>query len=251
MAIQVNGVQISEDEIHREMQYYPAPSRVEAERQATRALLTRKILLQEAVRTGRLEDEAASIPRGDEDKAIASLLEENVWADEPDEAACRAFYERCGERLLSPHLFEASHILFLAPPDDEQRRTRAGASAQETLAILAKDPSRFEELARERSDCSSAAAGGSLGQLGTGDTVREFEDVLVKLKPGEIHAEPVVTRYGVHVVRLDAFESGRPLPFEAAQPKLRDYLREARWREQFNGYLRELAAGMDVVGFDL
>ena len=251
MAIQVNGVPISEDEIHREMQYHPAASLEAAERQATRALLTRKILLQEAMRTGRLQNEASRILRGDEDKAIASLLEENVWADEPDDTACRAFYERSGERLLSPHLFEASHILFLAPPDDEQRRARAGASAQETLAILAKDPSRFEELARERSDCSSASAGGSLGQLGTGDTVREFEDVLLKLNPGEIHAEPVVTRYGVHVVRLDAFESGRPLPFEAVHTRLRDYLREARWREQFNAYLRELMSDMEVVGFDL
>ena len=251
MAIQVNGVQISEDEIHREMQYHPAPTREVAEGKATRAVLVRKILLQEAVRTGRLVDEASNVPRGDEDKAIASLLEEHVWADEPDEAACRALYARYGDRLLSPHLFEASHILFLAPPDDDQLRTRAGASVREVLALLAKEPGRFEELARERSDCSSAAAGGSLGQLGTGDTVREFEDVLVKLKPGEIHSEPVVTRYGVHVVRLDAFEPGRPLPFEAAHTRLRDYLREAGWRDQFNAYLRELASRMDVIGFDL
>ena len=251
MAIQVNGVQISEDEIYREMQYHPAPSREAAERKATRALVARKILLQEAMRTGRLLEEPSSVARGEEDKAIASLLEENVWAEEPDEAACRELYARWGERLLSPHLFEASHILFLAPPTDEHLRARAGASARETLALLAQDPSRFEELARERSACSSAAAGGNLGQLGTGDTVREFEDVLLKLKPGEIHPEPVATRYGVHVVRLDAFEPGRPLPFESVHARLRDYLREARWREQFNTYLREVASRMDVVGFDL
>ena len=249
--IQVGEVEISDDEIYREMQYHPAASREHAEREAKRALLVRQILLQELLRTGRIAAEGSGKARGDEEATIASLLEEKIRVDEPDEAACRALYQSSGDRLRSPNLFEASHILFLAPVDDEALRAAARAAARETLEQLAADPSRFEDLARQRSDCSSAGAGGSLGQLRPGDTLPEFEGALVELTPGEIRSEPVETRFGLHVVRLDEFAAGRPLSFEAAHAQLRDYLRELRWREQFHSYLSELASQMEIVGFDL
>ena len=253
---QVNEIQVSDDEIHGEMQYHPAASREEAEREASKALLVRQILLQEARRAGYVASEGEGETLGDDDHdsdeaAIARLLEENVRVGEPNEAACRALYERSGDRLRSPNLFEGSHILFLAPSGDEALRTAARAAASETLALLAEDPGRFESLARERSDCSSAGAGGSLGQLHPGDTVPEFEAALAELTPGEIRSEPVETRFGLHVVRLDEFASGRLLSFEGAHDRLRDYLREARWREQFHAYLCELALDMEIVGVDL
>ena len=241
--IQVNEVAISDDEIYREMQYHPSPSREEAEHEAKRALLIRQILLQEATRTGKKND--------DEEAMIGSLLEDNVQVDEPDEAACRALYEQNENPLRSPNLFEGSHILFLAPPDDEPLRAAARTAASETLGLLADDPSCFEDLARERSDCSSASSGGSLGQIQPGDTLPEFEAALAELAPGEIRSEPIETRFGLHIVRLDEFAPGRPLPFEAAQPRLRDYLREARWREQFHTYLCGLASRMEIIGFDM
>ena len=59
-------------------------------------------------------------------------------------------------------------------------------------------------LRGEHSDCGSKASGGALGQLGPGDTVPEFEAALRKLGDGEITAEPVLTRHGWHVIRMDA-----------------------------------------------
>jgi len=251
MAIRVNEVWISSDEIHREMQNHPAPSRDAAEREAARALLVRQILLQEAIRTGRLVDSGSDGTPAAREEAIADLLEETIQVEEPDEATCRALYERCREKLKSPNLFKASHILFLAPPGDQEARDRARALVRETLALLAADPSRFEELARDRSECSSARSGGSLGQLQPGDTVRDFAAALAALTPGQIRPQPLETRFGLHVVRLDEFAPGRPLPFEAAEQRLRDYLREQRWRERFQAYLRGLASRMEIVGFDV
>ncbi len=251
MAIRVNEAWISSEEIHREMQYHPAPSRDAAEREAAQALLVRRLLLQEAVREGHLAEASSHGAPAAEEEAIAALLADAIRVEEPDEAACRALYEQSGGKLTSPDLFEASHILFLAPPDDAQARERARAAARDTLAILAADPERFEALARDRSECSSAPTGGSLGQLRPGDTVKEFEAALAALAPGEIRPEPLETRFGLHVVRLDEFSAGRPLPFEAAQQRLRDHLREERWRERFRAYLCELASRSEIEGFDL
>jgi len=59
----------------------------------------------------------------------------------------------------------------------------------------------FAQLAREFSQDASAPNGGDLGWASPGLFVPEFEDALEALKPGEI-ADPVVTRFGVHLIQL-------------------------------------------------
>jgi peptidyl-prolyl cis-trans isomerase SurA len=59
----------------------------------------------------------------------------------------------------------------------------------------------FAQLAREYSQDASAANGGDLGWAGPGLFVPEFEEALNRLAPGQI-ADPVVTRFGVHLIQL-------------------------------------------------
>ena len=70
------------------------------------------------------------------------------------------------------------------------------------------------ELAQAHSACSSASQGGNLGQITEGQTSSEFEEALFDLEPGSIGQEPVATRYGFHIIRLDRKHEGRELPFE-------------------------------------
>ena len=78
-------------------------------------------------------------------------------------------------------LIEADHILFQVTPGVNLDMLRAHAKV--VLDELMADPSRFAEVAREQSNCPSAAVGGSLGQLGRGDTVPEFERAVFALPP--------------------------------------------------------------------
>ncbi len=59
----------------------------------------------------------------------------------------------------------------------------------------------FAQLAREYSQDASAANGGDLGWAAPGLFVPEFEQALDGLAPGQI-ADPVVTRFGVHLIQL-------------------------------------------------
>lgn len=63
----------------------------------------------------------------------------------------------------------------------------------------------FEELAATYSDDASAAGGGYLGTFGRGDMIRSFEEAAYSLVPGEV-SQPVVTPYGVHLIRLEGVE---------------------------------------------
>ena len=199
--VTVNGVTISRKTIAAEMQNFPGRSPVESWHAACRALVIRELLLQEAVRLEiSVEQKADADGRKEteEDALLRALIEREVPVPEADEEALRRFYANNRARFVTPPLYEASHILIAARHD----HAAAFAAAQEKIraiaATLAEAPECFASLARTMSDCPSAEVGGSLGQIGPGDTTVEFEQALVGLAPGEISA-PVETRYGVHL----------------------------------------------------
>ena len=57
----------------------------------------------------------------------------------------------------------------------------------------------FQELAKQYSDCSSAAQGGDLGRFGRGAMQKPFEDATYALKVGEL-SDIVYTDSGVHII---------------------------------------------------
>ncbi|MFX7567111.1 peptidylprolyl isomerase, partial [Acinetobacter baumannii] len=59
----------------------------------------------------------------------------------------------------------------------------------------------FAQMARQYSEDGSGAKGGDLGWTSPGQFVPEFEKALISLQPGQI-SEPVVSRYGVHLIQL-------------------------------------------------
>ena len=58
----------------------------------------------------------------------------------------------------------------------------------------------FKELAKQYSTCSSKKRGGSLGEFGRGQMVKEFEKAAFALQPGEYTKEPVKTQFGYHII---------------------------------------------------
>lgn len=60
----------------------------------------------------------------------------------------------------------------------------------------------FAELAKKYSeDPGSAPNGGTYANVNKGEFMKKFEDILFKLKPGEI-SKPFRTEYGYHIVEL-------------------------------------------------
>jgi peptidyl-prolyl cis-trans isomerase SurA len=59
----------------------------------------------------------------------------------------------------------------------------------------------FAELARIHSDDATAAKGGELGWLATGETVAEFERAMDVLEIDQI-SEPVRTPFGFHLIQV-------------------------------------------------
>ena len=253
--VTVNGVTISAERIAAEAQNHPAPTGKPglAWKAAARALALREILLQEARARGLGADPAELAPgqwETEDEALIRQLLDQAIAPEAPDEAALRAIYDARPERFRAPSLYEAAHILFPAAPDDAAARDAARAAAAQVLDELRRAPQRFAELAARHSACSSKDSGGLLGQLSSGDTVPEFEAALAAMAENTI-SEPVDSRYGVHLIRLDARAQGAVLPYEAVLPHLREAREKAAWVAASRAFTAALVARAEVTGVSL
>lgn len=129
----------------------------------------------------------------------------------------------------------ARHILLRTGP----RLTEAAAVERlnDFKRRIQSNQADFAQLAKENSTDGSAAQGGDLGWASPGQFVPEFEETLDKLAPGQI-ADPLVSRFGVHLVQLLERRQAAVTPKEQREIA-RGIVREkkldeayARWLEQ-------------------
>lgn len=249
--ISVNDVAIPPAAIAAEAQNHRAENPDQALGAAAQALVVRELLLQRAQQIG-LKPQPIADPDGrretDEEALVRQLLDREVSTPDADEATCRRYFDNNRQRFRSPDLFEAAHILLAADPADEPAYTAATERATAIIATLESEPSKFPDMARAHSDCTSATQGGNLGQVAKGETVPEFETFLFNLDNGQLCPVPVKSRYGVHVLRLDRRIPGRELPFEQVRDRIAGYLSEASWRRAVTQYIRLLAGQADIRG---
>jgi peptidyl-prolyl cis-trans isomerase C len=214
----------------------------------------RELLLQEARRLA-VEGEPLADADGRwetaEEAAMRALLAQEVRTPAADSATCRRYYEQNRQRFRSSAIYEAAHILFAASRADAARYAQARDDAHATLAVLHEHPEQFADLARAHSACPSALQGGNLGQITAGQTTPEFEQALFALTPGAINPQPVATRYGFHVIRLDRKHECRELPFELVAERIAEYLEESTQRLALAQYVARLAAGARIEGINL
>lgn len=253
-AVSVNGVVIPRAAISHETQNHPAPKPIEAWLAAARALVVRELLLQEARRiriTPQPIQDAEGRRETDEESLVRRLIEQEVRTPEADDAACRRTYEMNRKRLRSPDLYEVRHILLAASPGDQAARKEVRIRVDAIIGALRAEPSVFDELARTVSACPSGKTGGNLGQIGPGQTVPEFERALASLPVGEVAREPIETRYGFHVVRVDRRIEGRDLPYEIARPRIAAWLDDKVRRVAIRQYISLLAGRAEITGIAL
>ena len=239
MGLSVNGVDIDDSVIERELPHHQHAANPLKE--AVHEVVLRTLLLQEAARL--------DIPGADDDERVEALLAREVRVPEANEAACAQFYRNHPQRFTNGEMVEARHILFQVTPTVPLEMLRETADG--ILAALKDHPERFEELARTYSNCPSGAVGGSLGQLGRGQCVPEFEKLLFRLTPGELPERPLETRFGLHIVQVVRRIEGRLLPFEAVRREIADYLSTAAWQRALHQYLQILVGRADIAGITL
>ncbi|MDK2959333.1 peptidyl-prolyl cis-trans isomerase [Aminivibrio sp.] len=124
----------------------------------------------------------------------------------PEEIA--EFYEKNTENFTVPESVRASHILVSGDVEMEKVREdlKAGMS--------------FEDAAKKHSISPSKDQGGDLGYFSRGQMVKEFEDAAFALKVGDVSAEPVKTKFGLHLIKLTERKEASVRPLDEVREEI-------------------------------
>lgn len=141
---------------------------------------------------------------------------------EPAEEELKSLYEEEKATFAASEERRVRHIL-LELNDDRDEKEALAAAAE--LVEQLRGGADFAALAAERSDdLGTKDEGGSLGLIAKG-TLPELDETIFSLEEGAI-SDPVVSDYGVHVVKVDAIEKADVPTFDEAKPRLLDSLRK-------------------------
>lgn len=97
---------------------------------------------------------------------------------------------------------------------------------------------KFEALARQYSEDSTASSGGDLNWVNPGDTVPQFEKAMNEMKELQI-SPPVRTQFGWHLIQVIERRS-QDMSKEAARLKARQEIRAKKADEAYQDWIREL-----------
>lgn len=178
-------------------------------------------------------------------KLINLKVRSKMRASDEDLKAEYARWSKLEEQDPEVH---ARHIVVKMPPKPTEAEVAQARQKAVQIALDARKPgANFAELAKARSEGSSADTGGDLGFFRRGVMMPEFEKAAFTLKPGEV-SDPVRTKFGWHVIKVEERRSAAVKTFEEMKDQLRERLLKGQMEKYTDQYVRDLrqAAVVDV-----
>ncbi len=180
-------------------------------------LITREVLMQEAVKKGtdKTPDVVSQLEIQRQSLIIQAFLSDYARTNPVSDADMRKEYENA-KTLAGGKEYKARHILV----KDE-------AEAKQIIAQLKKAPASFEKIAGEKSeDTGSKNRGGDLDWGAPARYVKPFGDALMKLKKGQITDPAVQSQFGWHIIRLDDERATKIPPFEDVKNNIQQQMQQ-------------------------
>ena len=186
------------------------------------------------------------------DKALEAGLEESREVKARLDAARRAtlaesyITAELARRVTDETLREAYDQMAAEFPKEEEVRARHILVEEEDDAkaitkSLRETDEDFAKVAAEKSTGPSGANGGDLGYFKKGDMVAPFAEAAFSMEAGDI-SDPVKTRFGWHVIKVEDRRMSSPPPFDEMEPQLRQQMTQSTAQ----AIIAEVKAAADV-----
>lgn len=133
----------------------------------------------------------------------------------------KKFYQENASKFQGDEQRRASHILigFGASPTPASK-AEAKKKAEQVLAEVKKNPTKFADLAKKYSqDPGSGEKGGDLGLFARGAMVKPFEDAAYSMKVGDVSGL-VESQFGYHIIKLTEI-AGKGQGYDPLKPQIR------------------------------
>ena len=138
----------------------------------------------------------------------------------------------------SPLVIQQTHSRHILIKLSEIMSEKEGKLKMENIKERLDNGEKFEVLARQYSEDSTASNGGDLGWVNPGDTVPQFEKAMNELKDNQI-SQPIRTQFGWHIIQVIERRS-QDMSKEAARLKARQEIRAKKADEAYQDWIREL-----------
>ena len=167
----------------------------------------------------------------------------------------QAYYNAHRDQYRVPEQVKVSHILIKTPlagadgKVDEKGVAEAQKRAEDLLKQL-NAGAKFEDLAKKNSeDPGSAKEGGSLGWIGKGRTVPEFEKAAFSLPKGQM-SDLVKSSYGFHIIRVDDKQDAHMKTLDEVKGEIEPVLKQQKVQEAAQKQAEELLAQAKAQGLE-
>ena len=158
----------------------------------------------------------------------------------------KAEYARWSHDEAADFEVHARHLLVPLTPKATPEQIELARVKANLLMIEARKPGTdFAELARKKSEGSSAADGGDLGYFKRGVMAADFEKAAFTLPVGGI-SEPIRTKLGWHVLKVEEHRTLAAPPLEEVKDQLRDKMLRMQLEKYTEQYVQELRAAAVV-----
>ena len=167
----------------------------------------------------------------------------------------QSYYNQHRDDFREPEQVNVRHILIKTPPagaegkPDQKGIDEARAKAADILKQL-KAGAKFEDLAKKYSeDPGSAANGGSLGWIGKGRTVPEFEKAAFSLPKGGT-SDLVQSSYGFHIIHVDDKKDAQLKSLAEVKAQIEPILKQQKVAQTADRQARDLLTDAKKIGIE-
>src|SRR5215510_3798892 len=148
------------------------------------------------------------------------------------------YYKLNANKFRSEDRVRLRHILLALPQTATPEEVQAVNEQAMELYKRIVAGADFAELAREYSQGAGQAEGGDIGWVSRGKLIGGIEEVAFdKLAVGQV-STPFQTSMGVHIVKLEARESGTVLPLATVAPRIKEELQSKTLEDRFMKWLK-------------
>jgi peptidyl-prolyl cis-trans isomerase SurA len=164
------------------------------------------------------------------------------------EAEAHQYYERHPQEFTDPASITLREILVEVPAGNKQGEATMNVAAdnaakKEVDSIRARvvGGEDFAKVAGEVSDSASKANGGLIGPFPQADISPQLQQVLDKMKPGDV-TPPLRTPRGYQIFKLETITPAGLQPFEKVRDVIADKVATERTRSEMRKFLARLRA---------
>lgn len=144
----------------------------------------------------------------------------------------KKYYADNADQFKEDEQVKIRHFMLSKTP--EITWTELEAKTGEILKLV-KDGEDFETLIKQNSQAPNAKEGGDMGFVARGKVLKEIEDAAFSLPIGQI-SDPIKTKIGYHLIRVDAIKKARKMPLYEVSPKIEDIISRQKRKQAIKDY---------------